>query len=462
MRVLTIDVPHLGTGPTSCTTGASGSSSIRRATPNPSRRPRRRPGSTSSPSRRPTSTTTTSRAGLPLPAPRRGVPRWPPTRTWIRPLGVHDNETLAFGDIDLRVIATPGHTPLHLSTWPPTRRPGATRRGPSSAAAACCTGPSGALTSIDPSLTTALTRAQWLTARRLGALPADDDPAPDPRLRQLLRQHPAAPPRRRPSGPSAPTTPALTTARDTFVEQLLEGSARCPATTHTWPAATVAAPGHHDPAPARRRPVGAASRAASRRRPPQQRGLRGRTPARLAGGPGRNQCAVYVGWITPGEASSSSSRTPRGAGGHWNASSAGSASRPSGRPCSTPTSSGGRGWTGLRRTDWAGFGRAPRSRHRRDRRTTPRRVARGTPRRAPSTSPSTTCPTGSTRSRRARSGCTAPPATARPSQPACSTAPVATSCWSTTTSRGSPTSESPCCVGDPPPQPWIARWPPDM
>ena len=30
-------------------------------------------------------------------------------------IGVHDNETLAFGDIDLRVIATPGHTPLHLS-----------------------------------------------------------------------------------------------------------------------------------------------------------------------------------------------------------------------------------------------------------------------------------------------------------------------------------------------------------
>src|ERR1700712_636810 len=30
-------------------------------------------------------------------------------------IGVHDNETLAFGDIDLRVIATPGHTPLHVS-----------------------------------------------------------------------------------------------------------------------------------------------------------------------------------------------------------------------------------------------------------------------------------------------------------------------------------------------------------
>src|SRR5690242_9896417 len=29
-------------------------------------------------------------------------------------IGVRDNETLAFGDIDLRVIATPGHTPLHV------------------------------------------------------------------------------------------------------------------------------------------------------------------------------------------------------------------------------------------------------------------------------------------------------------------------------------------------------------
>ena len=40
----------------------------------------------------------------------------------------------------------------------------------------------------------------------------------------------------------------------------------------------------------------------------------------------------------------------------------------------------------------------------------------------------------------------------RRSPPGCSTAPDATSCWSTTSSRGSPRSESPCCVGDPLPE----------
>ena len=62
-------------------------------------------------------------------------------------IGVRDNETLAFGDIDLRVIATPGHTPLHLSYLATDATAGGNpHRGPSSAAAACCTGPSGAPT----------------------------------------------------------------------------------------------------------------------------------------------------------------------------------------------------------------------------------------------------------------------------------------------------------------------------
>ena len=61
-------------------------------------------------------------------------------------IGVRDNETLAFGDIDLRVIATPGHTPLHLSYLATDATAGGNPPGALLAAAACCTAPSGAPT----------------------------------------------------------------------------------------------------------------------------------------------------------------------------------------------------------------------------------------------------------------------------------------------------------------------------
>ena len=193
MRVLTIDVPHLGTGPTSCTTGASGWSSIRRATPNPWRRRPPRPGSTWSQSRRRTSTTTTSPAGCASPsATARSTSLAADEDVEFARIGVRDNETLAFGDIDLRVIATPGHTPLHLSYLATDATAGGNPHGALFSGGSLLHGAVGRTDLIDPTLTTALTRAQWLTARRLGALARRDDAAPDPRIRQLLRQRPAA------------------------------------------------------------------------------------------------------------------------------------------------------------------------------------------------------------------------------------------------------------------------------
>ena len=64
---------------------------------------------------------------------------------------VEDGTELTAGGLGVRVVATPGHTPGHLSTCsatPPTTRPTAmVARWPSSPAAPCCSAPSAAPTS---------------------------------------------------------------------------------------------------------------------------------------------------------------------------------------------------------------------------------------------------------------------------------------------------------------------------
>ena len=70
------------------------------------------------------------------------------------------------------MLATPGHTPLHVSFL------ASDANAPEDSAKALFSGGSllegsvGRTDLVDPALTTALTRAQWRTARRLGALPS--------------------------------------------------------------------------------------------------------------------------------------------------------------------------------------------------------------------------------------------------------------------------------------------------
>ena len=138
-------------------------------------------------------------------------------------IGVHDNETLAFGDIDLRVIATPGHTPLHVSYL-------ATDAGDADAAGALFSGGSllqttvGRTDLVDPTLTTALARAQWLSARRLGALPSDTSLHPTHGFGSFCASAPASPTKGGVTiADQRGTNTALTTPRDTFVTRLLAG-----------------------------------------------------------------------------------------------------------------------------------------------------------------------------------------------------------------------------------------------
>jgi hydroxyacylglutathione hydrolase len=87
-------------------------------------------------------------------------------------VGVQDHDSLSYGAVALRVLATPGHTPLHVSFL------ASDANSPEDSTKALFSGGSllegsvGRTDLVDPALTTALTRAQWRTARRLGALPS--------------------------------------------------------------------------------------------------------------------------------------------------------------------------------------------------------------------------------------------------------------------------------------------------
>ena len=369
-------------------------------------------------------------------------------------IGVRDNETLAFGDLDLRVIATPGHTPLHVSFLATDAAAGDGAAGALFSGGSLLHGTVGRTDLVDPALTTALARAQWLSARRLGALPADTVAAPDPRLRQLLRERAR---RRRPDGHGHDRRPARRqprpddTARDTFVTEparRLRAGAR--ATTPTWRRATGRAPGRRVRAPGSTRDARArrpGPRRAGRRRAEQRATTRTATCRGSLAIPAGPQCAVYAGWVTPWGAELVVPLRLRGrARRRWRASSPRSASRAS-RPRSLEPGRGAR----VDRVSSYRLGRVRRRAARTDRRRPGRTPPRGVARRAPRRRPQHRRPRAAPAARRdpapARSGCTAPPATARRSPPVCSTAPAATSCWSTTTSRRSASSGFPCSRG---------------
>ena len=114
--------------------------------------------------------------------------------------GVCDNETLEFGDIDLRVIATPGHTPLHVSYLATDATAVDSPSRALFSGGSLLHGSVGRTDLVDPALTTALTRAQWLTARRLAPSP------PTPRCTRPTASAASAP------APRLPTTPAARSA----------------------------------------------------------------------------------------------------------------------------------------------------------------------------------------------------------------------------------------------------------
>ncbi len=269
---------------------------------------------------------------------------------------VHDNETLAFGDIDLRAIATPGHTPLHLAFLASDATTRDDSRGALFSGGSLLHGTVGRTDLVDPVLTPALTRAQWLSAHRLGALPAETSLHPThgsggfgagtatPPVDGMVTV-----------GDQRSTNPALTLGHERFVSTML---------------------GSLDPAPSHHTQVSARNRAGAWSPRPHHRidadGLgealaRGahvidvRSAADYAAGhipgtlsvPSGPRCAVCTGWVTPWGAelvlvSDSDAELEQlvadlGSIGLENVATA------------VLDGSGATGWTGLRRTDWAGY-----------------------------------------------------------------------------------------------------------
>ncbi|MCW2836574.1 MAG: fold metallo-hydrolase [Marmoricola sp.] len=215
-------------------------------------------------------------------------------------VGVRDHETLAYGNLDLLAIATPGHTPHHLSYLALDSHldaPGALFSGGS-----LLHGGVGRTDLVDPSLTTALTRAQWLSARRLGALPAETPLYPTHGFGSFCSSGPA-------TAADGPVTvgdqhrinPALTSTRDAFVDSLLAGLGPVPA--HYPHMAPRNLRGAWTPRPATRIRTADLERALAGGA--QVVDLRSRDSYAAAHLPGSigvehgTQSAVYAAWVTP-------------------------------------------------------------------------------------------------------------------------------------------------------------------
>lgn len=271
-------------------------------------------------------------------------------------VGVHDNETFTCGDIDLRAIATPGHTPLHLAFLASD----ATTDDPSAVAVfsggSLLNGTVGRTDLVDPSLTTALTRAQWFSARRLGALPAETALYPTHGPDSFGAGSVAAVPEGAGTiGDQRSHHPALTMSHEAFVSTLLDS--------------LDPAPGHHPHMSLRNRKGAWEPRLRHRIdgggvREALTRGAHVvdvRSAAVYAAGhiagtlsvPVGPQCAVYAGWVTPWGAelvlvSDSDDALDQLVAelGSIGIERVGTA---------VLDEPGSAGWTGLRRTDWVGY-----------------------------------------------------------------------------------------------------------
>ncbi len=217
---------------------------------------------------------------------------------------VLEGDTIHYGRLSLSMLATPGHTPRHVSYLAtssdsqPESTPGALFSGGS-----LLHGAVGRTDLVDPARTLALARAQWHSSRRLGALPPETLLHPTHGFGSFCSSSSAAPV----DGPvtighQRTHNPVLTTSLDTFVADLLAGLGPVP--THYAHMAPRNRAGVTEPAPAGRR-LDADELRAARERGAWLVDLRDRR--RYAEGHLRGaisvehgpQCAVYTGWVTP-------------------------------------------------------------------------------------------------------------------------------------------------------------------
>ena len=218
---------------------------------------------------------------------------------------VLEGDTIHYGRLSLSVLATPGHTPQHVSylASPNNAAEDATTPGALFSGGSLLHGTVGRTDLVDPARTLDLARAQWLSGRRLGMLPPQTQLHPTHGFGSFCSSSGAAPV----DGPvtighQRTHNPALTTSLDTFVTDLLAGLGPVPA--HYAHMAPRNRAGVTEPAAAGRR-LDADELRGARERGAWLVDLRDRrryAEGHLLGaisvehGP---QCAVYTGWVTP-------------------------------------------------------------------------------------------------------------------------------------------------------------------
>ncbi|MGZ6752507.1 MAG: rhodanese-like domain-containing protein [Nocardioides sp.] len=221
-------------------------------------------------------------------------------------VGVRGGQEVRVGALQVRVVDTPGHTRHHqsfvvtdTSTTPGDRHPGAVFSGGSLLA-----GTVGRTDLVHPTLTEALARAQWASARTLGALDPRTHLHPTHGFGSFCAATAAASDGSTPTvGEQLAANPALTQEREEFVRALLAGFGPVPAYYPQMGPLNRAGAGRAAPRPARA--ASAAEVAAALAGGDFVVDLRAREDfarahlARTVGVEYSPQFATYVGWLAP-------------------------------------------------------------------------------------------------------------------------------------------------------------------
>ncbi len=217
-------------------------------------------------------------------------------------LGVRDHETLSYGAVDLQVLATPGHTPLHVSFLAMDANEPEDSTKDLFSGGSLLEGSVGRTDLVDPALTTALTRAQWRTARRLGALPSKTRLHPTHGPGSFCATGTAqATARSATIGAELAENPVLNTPCGTFMNRLLARPGHVPA--HFAQMAPRNRHGAWTPRPSSR--LGASEVGSAVARGAQVVDVRSREKYAAGHVPGSiavehgPHFATYTGWVTP-------------------------------------------------------------------------------------------------------------------------------------------------------------------
>jgi hydroxyacylglutathione hydrolase len=217
-------------------------------------------------------------------------------------VGVRDGDLVPVGDLEVEVIATPGHT-LHHQAF--LARHG--RRQALFSGGSLLDGTVGRTDLVDPRLTQDLARAQWTSARALARLDADTRLHPTHGFGSFCAGTPASTPGSG-NGPvtlaqQRSTNPVLLTEREPFVSELVAAIGPIPAHYARLAPLNLAGAGAVPPRPARRATSEQVQDAVLRGS--WVIDLRDRTAYAEGHVPGTvsiqysAQFATYVGWLVP-------------------------------------------------------------------------------------------------------------------------------------------------------------------